>query len=279
MYLNFGFLVAAAVILVALWVRDVIRPGSFDRRKPKRDLMGLPTPAWFGCAAIVWLTPQVAVVVASGLMQRRAGGSSLGDQGLLMLIAYGVGIGACVLMGYLVSPRVPKAGLRLARKDALLGAGALAITLPILQSASLLGVVVYHWITGESPGALAHRTLRDIASDPRNPWVWAAIGVAVIGAPIVEEFTYRLFLQSGISRATRSSWTGILISAGVFALVHRMADKPENAVPWHMIPTLFIFGVAMGVALERTGKILAPITMHVLFNAISITLVMTGMVG
>lgn len=273
-YFNMGMLIAAALIVMALIVKDVIWPGSFTRRKPKRDIQGLPTPAWFGCAILLFFSLTLGGAFALTALQNAS--DSLQKQGLAMLIAYGVGLTVCALLVYLIAPRVPNGGLKFSRKDILVGFGALLLTFPILQAVAIVGAIVYKQATGSDPDALAHKTLREIHAQPGNPWVWAMVFAAVIGAPIIEEFTYRLFVQSGVIRATRSPWLGILVTAAAFALVHRIADKPENAVPWHMIPVLFTFGVAMGIALERTGRIAVPITMHVLFNAFNITLVILG---
>jgi membrane protease YdiL (CAAX protease family) len=39
-----------------------------------------------------------------------------------------------------------------------------------------------------------------------------------------------------------------------------------------MMPPLFVLAVCFGYVYERTGKLWAPILMHALFNATSITL-------
>ncbi len=263
---------AGPLIVIALWKKNIIRPGSFERRGSKRDVLGLPAPAWFGCAGVLYLSPMLGAAAAITAARVNPGGVlSMRDQGIMALSAYSVGIGMCVLLAYLISPHVPSAGLKYSWRGILRGIGAILITLPILEGIALVGVVVYTWVTGESPAVLAHPTLREIAAEPRGVWVWGVIFGAVIGAPVVEECVFRLFLQSGLLRATRSHWLSILVTSAAFALVHRMSAEP---VPWHTIPVLFALGLAMGIAFERTGRIWVPIVMHIAFNALSIAMVM-----
>lgn len=193
------------------------------------------------------------------------------EQGILALAAYSIGIATCLLLAYLIKPRAPAAGLRLEWKDVLKGLAAFLLALPVLELVSILGVWAHKAITGEAPEVLSHQTLRDIVEQPRSPWVWAIVFGAGVGAPVVEECVFRLFLQSGLARATRSHWSAIIITSAAFALVHRLSDSP---VPWHSLPILFFLGLAMGIALERTGRVLVPIVMHMAFNCMSLAIVM-----
>jgi len=91
----------------------------------------------------------------------------------------------------------------------------------------------------------------------------------VLGAPIVEELVYRVFIQSAIIRVIGGVWPGVLITAGIFAAVHRIGD-PESAVPWVALAPIFVLGLAMGIAYERTKRVGVPILMHMAFNAVNV---------
>lgn len=271
-WVRLGVLIAAPLILLALWKKDVIRPDSFSRRKPKRDVEGLPAPAWFGSAGILYLAPMLGATAVIGILGQAGSQSlSLREQGIMSLAAYGVGIATAIFLAYLIAPRVPAAGLKMSRGDVLKGFGCFLLAIPVIELVSVLGSIAYSWIVGDQPDAIAHETLRDIAGQPKNPWVWGVVFGAVIGAPVVEEFVFRVFLQSGLLRVTKSRWAAILISATLFALVHRIMLVP---VPWHVIPVLFTLGAAMGLAFERTGRVLVPIVMHTTFNASSVAIVL-----
>jgi len=71
----------------------------------------------------------------------------------------------------------------------------------------------------------------------------------------------------GDARDTRTSsaqgrvWLAIVISSGLFAMMH--------ANPGHW-PALFVLGIGMGYAYEKSGSLLQPIFIHALFNATTI---------
>jgi membrane protease YdiL (CAAX protease family) len=61
------------------------------------------------------------------------------------------------------------------------------------------------------------------------------------------------------------AWIAILISSGLFAATH--ADTGH----W---PALFVLGVCLGYAYEKSGSLFRPIFIHSLFNATSIIAVL-----
>lgn len=265
-----GMLIAAPLILTSLWIKGILRPEAFSKGKPRRDVAGLPAAVWLACALLMFFSQLIGgvllEVVSPGFMSLR----SIRADGIQKIVVY---LGSCVagaLLVYFIVPRARNAGFRATRRDVLTGLGVLLLTMPILEGVNLLGVLVETWRTGAAPDVIAHQTLRDLVENRNNPWMWAILVAAVVGAPIVEELTFRVFLQSAILRATGSHWVGIFASALVFALIHRLADQP---VPWHVLPTLGALGVAAGIAFERTGRVLVPIIMHASFNALNVAMV------
>jgi hypothetical protein len=99
---------------------------------------------------------------------------------------------------------------------------------------------------------------------------------AAVGAPIVEEVLYRGFVQTAIVRATAGvrggAWLGVLVTSLGFALTH--AGGSAN-VPWHALVVLFGLSVGLGVAFERTGRLIAPIVVHAAFNAGNLALALS----
>ena len=110
---------------------------------------------------------------------------------------------------------------------------------------------------------------------------WLVIGSAVVVAPFFEETIFRGHIQTlvahtirryrGLSRpfdpielsdARWIRWVAICVGAFLFAIIHEAG--------W-MMPPLFVLAVCFGYVYERTGKLWAPILMHALFNATSIT--------
>ena len=86
--------------------------------------------------------------------------------------------------------------------------------------------------------------------------VWIPL-LAIVGAPIFEEFIFRGLIFGGLRRSM-GALPAIGASAAVFAIVHP---------PLSMIP-VFVLGVCAAIAYDRTKVLLAPMIAHGLYNAV-----------
>jgi ABC-2 type transport system permease protein len=84
-------------------------------------------------------------------------------------------------------------------------------------------------------------------------WVWP---LAVIAAPVFEEFIFRGLIFGGLRRSF-GMWPATLASAAVFAIMH----------PSISIVPVFIMGVCTAWLYERTRGLLAPMLAHATYNA------------
>jgi membrane protease YdiL (CAAX protease family) len=84
---------------------------------------------------------------------------------------------------------------------------------------------------------------------------------AVAVAPIVEEFLFRFFIY-GVLRRYFGRLLGVIFSALLFAAAH--AHLPSFA-------PLFVLGSCFAIAYEWSGSILVSMTMHSLFNSLTLT--------
>ena len=84
---------------------------------------------------------------------------------------------------------------------------------------------------------------------------------AVAIAPVIEEFLFRFFLYSVFKRYF-GRVLGVTFSALLFAAAH--AHFPS------FVP-LFVLGSCFAIAYEWSGSILVPMTMHSLFNSLTLT--------
>jgi len=83
---------------------------------------------------------------------------------------------------------------------------------------------------------------------------------AVAIAPIVEEFVFRFFIYGVLKRYF--GWlAGVVLSAGLFAAAH--AHFPS------FVP-LFVLGSCFAIAYEWSGSLLVSMTMHSLFNSLTL---------
>jgi membrane protease YdiL (CAAX protease family) len=87
------------------------------------------------------------------------------------------------------------------------------------------------------------------------------IVLAVSVAPLAEEFIFRFFMY-GVLKRYFGRTVGVVVSALLFAAVH--AHLPSFA-------PLFVLGSCFAIAYEWSGSILVPMTMHALFNALTLT--------
>jgi membrane protease YdiL (CAAX protease family) len=83
---------------------------------------------------------------------------------------------------------------------------------------------------------------------------------AVAVAPVVEEFVFRFFIYGVLKRYF--GWlAGVVLSAGLFAAAH--AHLPS------FVP-LFVLGSCFAIAYEWSGCLLVSMTMHSLFNSLTL---------
>jgi membrane protease YdiL (CAAX protease family) len=86
--------------------------------------------------------------------------------------------------------------------------------------------------------------------------VWICV-LAIVAAPIFEEYLFRGLIFQGLRRATGPAFA-VFGSAAVFALVH----PPISVIP------VFVLGIAAAVSFQKSGFLLAPILTHAVYNAV-----------
>lgn len=174
------------------------------------------------------------------------------------------------------------------------GLGLFLLVFPVVVAVGHLATLaasLIAWLTGGAPPDLiAHETLRTLTDSGRDAAWWFAVIAVVVGAPLAEEFVYRGCLQSALERlsaARRESawrrqgagvgasrlrgggawgWWPIALTSLIFAAAHVGVAAPQALV------TLFALSLAFGAAYRRTGRLVTPVVMHSLFNALNIAL-------
>lgn len=87
------------------------------------------------------------------------------------------------------------------------------------------------------------------------------IVLAVAIAPMVEEFIFRFYLY-GVLKRYLGRFVGLVVNSILFAAVH--AHIPSAA-------PLFVLGACFTLAYEWSGSILVAMTMHAIFNSLTLT--------
>ncbi len=189
----------------------------------------------------------------------------LADQAKLSLGAYG---GQAVAVALFAWARHRAEGLeRLKLGTAvLIGAGGLLLVYPMFQAAAIGAEAVARYLWGETAPPLAHDTLASLVASKRDIWFVITLALVIVAAPIVEEVMYRGLLQETLRLLGLSRWLAILTTSALFAGMHLTIVEPYALVP------LFVLSVGLGWAYEKSGRLTAPVTMHLLFNVANLTL-------
>lgn len=93
-----------------------------------------------------------------------------------------------------------------------------------------------------------------------------ALIMIVIIAPFVEELLFRGILQTYVKRFLGKK-AAILVSSLAFAALHYAGSQGIGNIP--LLGSLFVFALYLGFIYERQQALIANITLHVVFNAIS----------
>ena len=274
--------IASVLVFIVLWLAGGIGPGALAK-SGLRDVSAHHAPMWLFAGLLVF-TAWAFAAKALGRQDWLPGGNpgSFLGQARVYLATYTLAAIVAIGMIHLFSRNASAAGLRLRPGDLIIGLACLALAYPVIELASSGAITAHEWISNESTRPIAHDTLLTITTNFHNPWVWALIGAVVIGAPIVEETIYRVFLQTAMLRWFGSPWLAILISATAFTAMHYGFDQKGNEImPYYSLAPLFVLAVAMGLAFERTRRIGVPIVMHIGFNALNVyfALRMEGLIG
>lgn len=278
-----GVLLVLSVPLAVLVARKgVLRAGGLGSGVRALDEAGgdrgRALVLWLGLAVVVWYADQVVKLAGYGVAQSALGreavlGGDLRGQAIMTGGAV-VGMAAAAAACGWIGGRAPGSGVRPAgagdaARGAWLGLGLILLCLPAVLAVgqgTALGVELARGPIEE----MGHETLRALDAGRGVGFVPVAVVIlgAVVVAPVTEELIYRGLLQTGLAGLAGSRWAGVLLTSGVFVLMH------VGAASWHTMPTLLALSVAMGAAFERTGRIATPIVMHVAFNALNVALVL-----
>jgi uncharacterized protein len=260
-----GNAIAAAAVLLFLFGRDVIRPGSLTRGG-QRGVRELGPLIWLACGGLIFLTQQVAAGAALAALGTSPAGAGPRDLAILSASGLLAGLAAALVLVRLLNASARSAGLGFKGSDIPLGLICGVAALPVAQSAGFLAIWINSFLTTTPHKQVAHETLQRLIDSPGDPWLWVIGALAVIVAPIVEEVIYRGCLQSALLALTGRPWISIILTSAVFTAAHL------GVGPWYALASIFALSLGLGVAMERCKSIAVPITMHVLFNAANVAL-------
>lgn len=128
-----------------------------------------------------------------------------------------------------------------------------------------------------------HKMLQILENSPSTGLVGVIILLAGVVAPLVEELFFRGILQSALVGLWPKKnhppawwrWMAIAVVGILFALMHWNGEQANYEV---FLP-LFLLSLVAGYVYERTGNLWSAITVHMVFNVISLLATLAGMGG
>ena len=90
----------------------------------------------------------------------------------------------------------------------------------------------------------------------QTPLIWLGL-LAVLAAPVFEEFIFRGLIFGGLRR-TYGVTASMLASAAIFAIIH----PPLSVVP------VFLMALCAAYVYERSRMLIAPMLVHAIYNAV-----------
>ena len=241
------------------WIRA--RLGGLSERElwprdPMLPALGLGT----------WLAATMVVSALVAMMPSARGGSGLA---VLFQTLAGVMVAWALTSAFgrgvspfdsasLIDPDGERSALR-ASATAVLGYCAL---LPWMAVAAVMSTVIWALI-GPDAAAEPHPVAGLLLEDHSPIQIGALALAVVVGAPLGEELVFRGFLYRTLRQLLGVRWA-MTLSALAFALLHLAAPL--------LLPYVLL-GVAFALLYEWTGSLWASITLHALWNAVVLALI------
>ena len=102
------------------------------------------------------------------------------------------------------------------------------------------------------------------------PLFWTTTFLIIFIVPLAEETLFRGFLQRWLVQKI-GRWKGIALASALFALFHFSTVQGVDNI--ELLLSLFTLACFLGYIYERQGTLWAPITLHSVFNAVSVLMI------
>jgi len=279
----------AGLILFARWLlKTSLGRKALADSVPRRNNMPayLPFVPLFICFGAVWLIASITHRVFGDLQ----GWQSNFLDNLILCISELMSIVVIIFLARIhFARRLKGFGLNVKTivKDFFAAFVNLLTVWPLITAAILLTMFFGEHIWGQEYQMQQHQELKLMTEYTQLPLRIIIFVVAVVIASLFEEMVFRGLFQTTIRsyldarpsnagfrlkpavggsmldtrRGSGKAWLAIVISSGLFTTIH------ANTGHW---PALFVLGICLGYAYEKSGSLIRPIFIHSLFNAASI---------
>ncbi len=129
----------------------------------------------------------------------------------------------------------------------------------VCTAALIVGGNLLSWLLGQNIVTSFQTGIFHTAAEA-GPLAMVMLWLAVIVVtPIGEEIMFRGFAFRGWLRSPHDAWAVIVITAGLWALIHLQYD-------WYVTGQIFAFGLMLGWMRWATGSTLLTILLHAMIN-------------
>jgi len=256
------FIISGVLFLASWLLKTSLGRNALIHAPVRRNSMG---PFILLVAMLLWQGPTIiAMGVASPYLEPMADWQQwlvknmiMGWGGLLASACFMLIAGLTFVRGY----KGLGLGVRRIHRDLASAVAVLFTIWPVVLAMIALTQRIGKGIQGPDYQMDQHQELELLVNHPEWPLTLSVVVIAVIVAPLVEELLFRGILQTLLRSYVGRPWLGVFVCAGLFASVH--------ANPEHM-PALFVLGIGMGYAYEKSGSLWRPIFIHALFNGTTV---------
>jgi membrane protease YdiL (CAAX protease family) len=266
-----------ALLSLPAWALVAVRLSARESPLPAEEHPNVP---WRGADVVMVLLTAIAVQMLMPAVLLLLKGVRFGDEGQIpphvvapLLAADSVAQLCSLMIGIALLMSRSRAdwtdlGFDLGhwKRDLALGAIAFVMIVPPVYLLQLALTTI--WSPSEHP------LIKLLQENPESDALALAFWRAVIVAPLVEEFFFRVVLQGwlesvdqflqrslGLSRQLPSGTLPILLSSAVFALLH--AGHGPDPIP------LFCLAVVLGYLYHQTHRMLPSLVVYVAFNGLA----------
>ena len=143
------------------------------------------------------------------------------------------------------------------------------VFVPIALTVAALGHAVMVLAGMESPSNLGHETLKQLSGAQWGVSTWIVVACVTLGAGIFEEVMYRGLILPAFDAVIggKTVWKAAIATSAFFAVMHIGAAQPSAIVG------LFVLSLGLCWARVKSGGMIAPIVIHIVFNAMNIAFV------
>lgn len=170
---------------------------------------------------------------------------------------------SCLYILYIVTVRLgqPVAALGMSlsdwKRNLFLGLSRYAVILPIILVAGFL----VEFATKNAGVTPEHQAVVQRFLEERSYLgILAIIAFGALIGPVTEEVLFRGFLQPAL-KEVMGGMKAILLTSFFFALIH---------FNLYIFIQIFILGLLLGYLYEKTGTLVAPLSVHILHNSVSL---------